>query len=97
MADSVICVILSRRDTPPAFLASLKSELCVFPLRAVFVLELLMLKLFLFFSSFPFSISIWTSFVSSCVFLMGYSAVSSISVSAATRLAYEMCLDTYVR
>ena len=30
-------------------------------------------------------------------FSCGYYAVSSVSVSAATRLAYDMYLDTYVR
>ena len=50
-----------------------------------------------FFSSFPFSISIWTSYVPSCLFVAGtwYYAGSSVSVSAATRLAYDMYLDTY--
>ena len=50
----------------------------------------------LFFSSFPFSISIWTSFVFSSSFSCGYYAVSSVSVSAATRLAcsYDIYLDT---
>ena len=53
-----------------------------------------------FFSSFPFSISIWTAFVFilSCC---GYYAVSPALVSSATRLAYScdiyMYLDTYVR
>ena len=43
-----------------------------------------------------FYISIWTSFVSSCLFLVGTMyAVSSVSVSAATRLAYDMYGDTY--
>ena len=41
-----------------------------------------------FFFSFPFSISIWTSFVFILSFSCGYYAVSSLSVSAATRLAY---------
>ena len=62
-----------------------------------------------FFSSFPFSISIWTSFVFILSFSCGYYAVSSVSVSAATRLPYDilrsiyyqyipgMYLDTYVR
>ena len=63
-------VISSRRDTPPR--APCESEKCVFPLRAVYFLALLMLtyqeSLFFFFSSFPFSISIWTSFVFHPVF-----------------------------
>ena len=45
----------------------------------------------LFFSSLPFSIAIWTSFVLSCR-SCGYYALSSGSVSAATRLAYGMYL-----
>ena len=44
---------------------------------------------FFFFPSFPFSISIWTSFVFILSFSCGYYAVSSVSVSAATRLAYD--------
>ena len=41
---------------------------------------------------------IWTSFVSSCLFLASikkYYVVSSVSFSAATRLAYDTYLDTY--
>ena len=46
-----------------------------------------------FFSSFPFSISIWTAFVFILSFSCGYYAVSSVSVSTATRLAYDIyCL-----
>ena len=42
------------------------------------------------------AIGVWTSFVSSCLFLVGimYYAVSSVSVSTATRLAYVMYLDS---
>ena len=72
--------VSARCYTSPALLASL--QVCVFPLRAVFFLAFLLVTSFFFFSSsLPFSISIWTSFVSSC----GYSdyAVSSVSVSAA--------------
>ena len=43
-----------------------------------------------FFSSLPFSISIWTSFVFILSFSCGYYVVSSVSVSAATRLAYDI-------
>ena len=52
--------------------------------------------LLFFFSSFPFSISIWTSFFHPVFFLVGtmLHAVSSVSVSAATRLAYDVYLDT---
>ena len=63
-------VISSRRYTPPR--GTCEPEVCVFPLRAVFFLALLMLiYLHFIFSSFPFSISIWTSLVSSCLFLVG--------------------------
>ena len=49
--------------------APCEPEVCVFPLRAVF---LALLTYFYFsFSSFPFSISIWTSFVSSRLFFAG--------------------------
>ena len=50
-----------------------------------------------FFSSFPFfdlDLGIVCFILS---FSCGYHAVSSVSVSAATRLAYDMYLDTYVR
>ena len=50
---------------------------------------------------FPFSISIWTSFLIILSFSCGYYAVSSVSVSAETRLAYDtymhMYLDIHVR
>ena len=49
-----------------------------------------------FFSSFPFSISIWTSFVFILSCSCGYYAVSSVSVSAATRLAYDIPGTSYV-
>ena len=56
---------------------------------------------FFYFSCFPFFISIWTSFVFILSFSCGYSAVSSVSVSAATLLAYSYdiysrYLDSYV-
>ena len=48
-------------------------EVCVFSWSAVFFLALFMLTYLFYFSlsSFPFSISIWTSFVSSCPSLVG--------------------------
>ena len=55
------------------------------------------LSLFFFLFSFSFSIPIGTSFVFILSFSRGYQAVSSVSVSAATRLANVMYLDTYVR
>ena len=57
------------------------------------MLTYLYLFYFIFVPSFPFSISIWTSFVFILSFSCGYYAVSSVSVSAATRLAYDMFLD----
>ena len=67
-------------------------EVCVFPLRAVFLALLMLTCLYFFFSSYPFSISIWASFVFIQSFSCGYYAVSSVSLSAATRLAYDMYL-----
>ena len=79
-------VISSRRYTPPR--APCEPEVCVFPLRAVFFLYSVADTFIFFFSSCPFSISIWTSFVFILSFSCGYYAVSSVSVSAGTRLAY---------
>ena len=69
-----------------------ESEVCVFPLRTVFFLALLMLTylqsyfhLFLTLSDFDLDI---VCFILS--FSCGYYAVSSVSVSAATRLAYDI-------
>ena len=99
-------VISSRRYTPPR--APCEPQVCVFPLRAVFffLASLMLTYLYFssFFSSFPFSISIWTSFVFILSFSCGYYAVSSVSVSAATRLAYMymyncdffVCFRTYL-
>ena len=65
----VICYFVSALHLPRA---PCEPEICVCPLRPVFVLALLMLTYFIFFlSSFPFAISIWTSFVSTCLFLAG--------------------------
>ena len=66
------CVFLFFRlgaTPPPPLLASLKYMRIPFACR---LLALLMLIYFhVFFSSFAFSILIWTSFVSSCLFLAG--------------------------
>ena len=61
------------------------------PLACCLLCCVLAVDLFIYFSSLPslFSISIWTSFVSS-----GLTFVS-VSVSAATRFAYDMYRDTY--
>ena len=105
VADSVttnsnsVILLFRLGATPPR--APCEPEVCVFPLRAVFFLLSCVadvgLSFIFFFSSFPFSISIWTSFVFILSFSCGYYAVSLVSVSAATRLAYDMYLDTYVR
>ena len=71
-------------------------QVCVFPLRAVFLLVFLMLTYFtflLFLPFFDFDLDI-VCFIQP--FSCGYYAGSSVSVSAATRLAYDMYLDTYV-
>ena len=85
----IFCYFVSGLH-PPAPLASLKYAYSPFVLSSF-------LRFWFFFSSFPFTISIWTSFVSSWLFLMGarMCAVSSVSVSAATRLAYKYEYDTY--
>ena len=91
-------VISSRRYTPPR--APCEPQVCVFPLRAVFffLASLMLTYLYFssFFSSFPFSISIWTSFVFILSFSCGYYAVSSVSVSAATRLAYDIYFEVCI-
>ena len=83
-------VISSRRYTPPR--ARCESEVCAFPLRAVFFLAFLMLIYFFFLLFLPFFRFRFGHRFSFC----GYYAVSSVSVSAATHLAYDMYLDTYV-
>ena len=72
--------------------APCEPEVCVFPLRAVSFLALLMLTYFLFLLFLPFfdfDLDIVCFILS---FSCGYYAASSVSVSAATRLTY----DTYV-
>ena len=64
-------------------------------LLSSFFLALLMLTCLFFFPSLSFSISIWTSFVFILSFSRGYYAVSSVSVSTATRLAYDVCIYIY--
>ena len=99
-------VISSWRYTPPR--ASCEPEVCVFPLRAVSSLVRSWCWFILFFfSSFPFfwffRFRFGHSLFHPVSFLCGYYAVSSVSVSAATRLAYDMYiyilrsmyLDTY--
>ena len=72
--------------------------MCI-PLGCCFLSCVLVVDFFyFFFSSFPFfdfSILDIVRFILS--FSCGYSAVSSVSVSAATRLEHDMYLDTYVR
>ena len=89
--------ISSRRYTPPALVASLKYAYSPCVLSSVFFLSCVAdvdLSSFFFFSSFPFSISIWTSFVFILYFSCGHYAVSSVSVSAATRLSHD--IYTYI-
>ena len=63
-----VLFFVSVLHPPRALLVSL--QVCVFPLRAVFSLALLLIYFYFFFSSFPLSISIWTLFVSCCLFLV---------------------------
>ena len=83
VADSVLVL---RCYAPSTLLASL--QVWVSRLRAVPFLALLLWFLIFFFSSFPFPLSIRTSFVSSCLsFSCGYDdAASLVMVSAVTRL-----------
>ena len=91
-------VISSRRYTPPR--APGEPEVCVFPVGADFCLLSCVLDadlFYFFFSSFPFfdfDLDIVCFILS---FPCGYYAVSSVSVSAATRLAYNVYRDKCVR
>ena len=89
-------VVSSWRYTPPR--APCEPEVCVFPLRAVFFLALLILTyssiFILFLAFFDFDLDMVCFILS---FSCEYYAVSSVSISAATRLAYDVYLDTYVR
>ena len=91
----LFCYFVSALHPPRA---PCEPEVCVFPLRAVFFLALLMLTYLYFFllflPFFDFDLDIACFILS---FSCGYYAVSSVSVSAATRVAYDMYLDTYVR
>ena len=91
-------VISSRRYTPPALLASLKYAYSPCMLSSCVLDVDLSLFLFLFLPFFYFDLDSVCFILS---FSCGYYAVSSVSVSAATRLAYDMYiymyLDTYVR
>ena len=62
-------VTSSRRYIPPAILARLKYMRILLCVLSSCVPDVVFSCFF--FSSFPFSISIWTSFVSSCLFLVG--------------------------
>ena len=91
-------VVSSRRYTPPRSLRAWSMRIpLAFCLLSSFSRWWCWLIFTFFFSSFHFSISSWTSFVFILYFSCGYCAVSSVSVSAATRLAYDMYLNTYVR
>ena len=66
------CYVVSALHPPPALLASLKYACSPCVLSSFFLAWLMSTYLYLFFSSFPFSISIWTSFLfSSCPHLVG--------------------------
>ena len=97
MADSGIMLFRLGAAPPPCALC--EPEVFVFPLRAVFFVSRVLDGhiLIFFFSSilfFDFDLDIVCFILS---FSCGYYAVSSLSVSAATRSAYGMCLDTCIR
>ena len=91
VADSVILLFRLGATPPPALLASLKCACSPCVLSSFFFLALLMLA-YLYFSSLPslfrFRFGHRLFFILS--FSCGYHAVSSVSVSAATRLAYDI-------
>ena len=93
VADSVI-LLFRLGATPPR--ATCEPEVCVFPLRAVF-LHSCGLLILVFFSSFPFFDFDLDTVCFILSFSCGYYAASSVSVSAATCLACDMYLDMYVR
>ena len=85
---------------PPALLASLKYKYACSPCVLSSLLRSWCWLILFFFSYFPlFDFSDFdldmVCFILSCS--CGYYAVSSVSVSATTRLAYDMYVDTYVR
>ena len=84
VADSVILLFRLGATPPPRSLRASSMRI----LLACRLLALFMLTYFFFLFFLPFWISIWTSLVFILSFSRGYYAVSSVSVSAATRLAY---------
>ena len=66
---SVFFCLGATTPPPPRCLRACKS--CVLPLRAVFFLAFLLFIYGIFLVFLPFSISIWASCVSSCLFLVG--------------------------
>ena len=94
-ADSVILLFRLGVTLPPRSLWAWSMRI---PLACCLFLRCWLIFIF-FFSSLPFSISIWASFVFVLPFSCGYYTVSSVSVSAATRLAYHiyMCVSWYER
>ena len=88
----LLCSFVSalQRSRPPC-----EPEVCVFSFCAAFscVLDVNLFLLFLLLLSL-FRFRFGHCFILS--FSCGYYAVSSVSVSAATRLAYDMYLDTYI-
>ena len=97
VADSVILLFRLGAIPPPC---SLRAWSMRIPLACCLLSSFLRcwcwLIFFCFFASFPYSMSIWTSFVFILSFSCGYYAVSSVSVSAATRLAYYIYVSWYV-
>ena len=95
VADSV--VLLFRLGALPPRVPC-EPKVCVLPLPAVFFSFLLAVLIF---STLPslFRLPFGQAFVFILSFSCGYYAVSSVSVSAATRLAYsyDTYLDAYVR
>ena len=94
VVDSVF--LLFRLDATPTPRAPCEPDVCVFPLRAVFFIAFLLLICFLlllFLPFFDFDLDIVCFMLS---FSCEYYAISSVSVSAATRLAYDMYIDTHL-
>ena len=92
VADSVILLVRIGATPPRALLASLKYAYSPYMLVACVDVDLFLFFL-LFLRFFDFDLDIACFILS---FSCGYYAVSSVSVSAATRLAYDiMYLDTY--
>ena len=85
-------VIISSQCYTPSR-AACEPEVCVFPLRFVSFLALLLFTFFFLLLFLPFFDFDLDSFCSILSFSFGYYAVSSVSVSAATRLAHDRYLD----